>query len=118
MSLMSHVGLLGILVGLGLLVWFAFRGWSVLLLAPAAALVAALFGGQPLLASWTQIFMGSAARFLAQFFPLFLLGAIFGKLMEDSGSASAVADFMTKRLGEHRVMLAVVLAGALITYGG
>jgi H+/gluconate symporter-like permease len=109
---------MGILAGLGLLVWLAFRGWSVLLLAPAAALVAALFGGEPLLASWTQIFMGSAARFLAQFFPLFLLGAVFGKLMDDSGSVSAVADFITKALGPGRVMLAVVLAGALVTYGG
>jgi H+/gluconate symporter-like permease len=112
------MGLLGILVGLGLLVWLAFRGWSVLLLAPAAALVAAAFGGEPLLANWTQIFMGSAARFLAQFFPIFLLGAIFGKLMDDSRSVSAVADFMTKSLGERRVMLAVVLAGAFVTYGG
>jgi len=112
------MGLLGILVGLGLLVWLAFRGWSVLLLAPAAALVAALFGGEPLLANWTQIFMGSAARFLAQFFPLFLLGAVFGKLMDDSGSVSAVANFMTESLGERHVMLAVVLAGALVTYGG
>src|SRR5579862_7739409 len=112
------MGLLGILVGLGLLIWLAFRGWSVLLLAPAAALVAALFGGQPLLANWTQIFMGSAAGFLAQFFPIFLLGAIFGKLMDDSRSVSAVADFMTRKLGERRVVLAVVLAGALVTYGG
>ena len=47
-----------------------------------------------------------------------LLGAVFGKLMEDSGAVSAVADFMTKRLGERRVMLAVVLAGAFVTYGG
>ena len=112
------MGLLGVLVGLGLLIWLAFRGWSVLLLAPAAALVAALFGGEPLLANWTQIFMGSAARFLAQFFPLFLLGAVFGKLMDDSGSVSAVANFMTESLGERHVMLAVVLAGALVTYGG
>jgi len=112
------MGLLGILVGLGLLIWLAFRGWSVLLLAPAAALVAAWFGGEPLLANWTQIFMGSAARFLAQFFPLFLLGAVFGKLMEDCGAVTAVAEFMTKTLGERRVMLAVVLAGALVTYGG
>src|ERR1700743_2369457 len=107
------MGLLGILAGLGVLVWFAFRGWSVLLLAPAAAIVAALFGGQPLLASWTQIFMTSAAQFLAQFFPLFLLGAVFGKLMDDSGSVSAVADFMIRRLGQRRVILAVVLAGAV-----
>ena len=112
------MGLLGILVGLGLLMWLAFRGWSVLLLAPAAALVAALFGGQPLLASWTQIFMGSAASFLAQFFPLFLLGALFGKLMDDSGSVLAVSDYMTNRLGKDRAILAVVLAGAIVTYGG
>src|SRR5690242_7428108 len=112
------MSLLGILVGLALLVFFAFRGWSVLLLAPASALVAAAFGREPLLANWTQVFMGSAASFLAQFFPIFLLGAIFGKLMDDSRSVSAVADFMTKSLGERRAMLAVVLAGAFVTYGG
>ena len=112
------MGLLGILVGLLLLVWLAFRGWSVLVLAPVAALVAAAFGGEPLLANWTQTFMGSAATFLAQFFPLFLLGAVFGKLMEDSGSVTAVARFMTEKLGKGRAMLAVVLAGAAVTYGG
>lgn len=112
------MGLLGIACGLGLLVWLAFRGWSVLLLAPAAALVAAGFAGEPLLAHWTQTFMASAARFLAQFFPIFLLGALFGKLMEDSGSVTAIADFMTKKLGERHAILAVVLAGALVTYGG
>src|ERR1700722_7514067 len=112
------MGLLGILIGLLLLVWLAFRGWSVLVLAPAAALVAAAFGGQPLLASWTQIFMVSAAGFLAQFFPLFLLGAVFGKLMEDSGAVTAIASFMTRRFGPQRAVLAVVLAGALVTYGG
>jgi H+/gluconate symporter-like permease len=112
------LGLLGILVGLGLLISFAFRGWSVLLLAPLAALIAALFSHEPLLAHWTQTFMDSAAGFLAQFFPLFLLGALFGKLMEDSGSVAAIAGFMTRRLGPQRAVLAVVLAGALVTYGG
>src|SRR5215475_6748888 len=110
--------LLGILGVLGLLIWLAFRGWSVLLLAPCAALVAAAVAGEPLLAHWTQTFMGSAAQFLAQFFPLFLLGALFGKLMEDSGSVTAIATWMTERLGAGRAMLAVVLAGALVTYGG
>ncbi len=112
------MGLLGILLGLALLVWLAFRGWSVLGLAPVAALIAAGFSGDPLLANWTQTFMGSAAGFIAQFFPLFLLGALFGKLMDDSGSVNAIAQFMTRRLGPRRAILAVVLAGALVTYGG
>src|SRR5215467_13507984 len=112
------MGLFGILLGLGLLIWLAYRGWSILLLAPAAALVAALFAGGPLLAYWTQTFMDSAARFVAQFFPMFLLGALFGKLMEDSGSVAAIAKFMSRKLGPGRAMLAVVLGGALVTYGG
>src|SRR5215813_5485446 len=112
------MGLLGILLGLGLLIALAFRGWSILLLAPLAALIAAGFAGEPLLASWTQTFMGSAAGFIAKFFPLFLLGALFGKLMDDSGSVDSIARFMTARLGPQRAMLAVVLAGAIVTYGG
>lgn len=112
------MGLVGILVALGALIWLAFRGWSVLLLAPCAALIAAAFSGEPLLAHWTQTFMGSASRFVAQFFPIFLLGALFGKLMDDSGSVSSIASFMTEKLGPRRAILAVVLAGALVTYGG
>ena len=112
------MGLAGIFIALVLLIWLAYRGGSVLLLAPAAALVAAAVSRQPLLANWTQTFMGSAAQFVAQFFPIFLLGAVFGKLMEDSGSVSAIADFMTEKLGPRRAVLAVVLAGAFVTYGG
>jgi hypothetical protein len=98
MGLNDLIGLLGILIGLGLLIWLAFKGWSVLLLAPIAALAAAAISREPLLAHWTQIFMRSAAGFFAQFFLLFLLGALFGKLMEDSGSVSAIADYMTRKL--------------------
>jgi H+/gluconate symporter-like permease len=112
------MGLFGIIVALGLLIWLAYRGWSVLLLAPAAAILAAALAWEPLLAHWTQTFMGSAAKFIMQFFPIFLLGALFGKLMEDSGSVSAIAGFMTEILGPRRAVLAVVLAGALVTFGG
>ena len=112
------MGLLGILLGLTVLVGLSFRSWSVLVLAPLAAMVAALFAGDPLLAHWTQTFMGAAAGFVASFFPLFLLGAIFGKLMDDSGSVNTIAQFMTEKLGAKRAILAVVLAGAIVTYGG
>ncbi|SCZ14309.1 GntP family permease [Microvirga guangxiensis] len=114
----TSLSLLGILIGLGLLVWLAYRGWSVLLLAPTSALVAAFFSWEPLLAHWTQTFMGAGAQFIAQFFPLFLLGALFGKLMDDSGSVLAISETITARLGQHRAVLAVVLSGAVITYGG
>ncbi|WZO98807.1 SLC13 family permease [Isosphaeraceae bacterium EP7] len=112
------MGLLGILLSLSLLMWLAFRGWSVLLVAPSAAILAAAMSGEPILAHWTQTFMGGTSRFVAQWFPLFLLGGLFGKLMDDSGSISSVAGFLIERLGTRRAMLSVVLASAVVTYGG
>lgn len=116
--MISALGLAGMIASLVLLIWFAYRGWSVLLLAPLAAMLAAAVSGEPVLAHWTQTFMIAAARFLAQFFPLFLLGALFGKLMKDSGSVQVIADLMTRRFGPGRAILATVVCGALVTYGG
>ena len=107
------MGMLGILVALGVLTWLAYRGWSVLLLAPICALIAAAIAGEPLLANWTQTFMANAAGFVSQFWPIFLLGALFGKLMEASGSVEVIAAWLVGRLGERRAILAIVLAGAV-----
>ncbi len=113
------ISILGIVLSLGLLILLAFRGLTVLLLAPAMAVLATAFdGGMPLLATYTQIFMRAAANFIAHFFPLFLLGAVFGKLMEDTGSAEALARGLVAKLGAERAILAVVLACAVLTYGG
>ena len=110
--------LLGIVIALGLLIWLAFRGFTLLLAAPIAALVAALFSGEPLLAKWTLTFMTGAANFIRNLFPLFLLGGVFGKLMDDSGAALSIARTITDKLGETRAVMAVVLACAVLTYGG
>jgi H+/gluconate symporter-like permease len=112
------VELLGILIALGLLIFLAFRGFTLLLAAPAAAITAAAFSGEPLLAKWTLTFMQGMGGFIVKFFPLFLLGGVFGKLMDDSGAALSIARGMTERLGETRAVMAVVLACALLTYGG
>ncbi len=62
--------------------------------------------------------MQGTAGFIGNFFPLFLLGGVFGKLMDDSGAALSVARTITERLGEKRAIMAVVLACAVLTYGG
>lgn len=112
------IGLLGILIALALLIFLAFRGWTLLLAAPAAAIVAAAFSGEPILAKWTLTFMQSTGGFITSFFPLFLLGGVFGKLMDDSGAALSIARTIVERLGERRAVMAVVLACAVLTYGG
>ncbi|MGC8100866.1 GntP family permease [Metapseudomonas otitidis] len=114
------MGTLGILLSLALLMFLAYRGYNVLILAPLMALLAVLFAGDAalMLPTYTQVFMKSLGGYLIQFFPLFLLGAIFGKLMDDSGSARAIALGIVTRLGRERAILAIVLACGLLTYGG
>jgi H+/gluconate symporter-like permease len=113
------IDILAILIALGLLMFLAFRGVTLLILAPAMALLAALIaGGLPVLAAYTQIFMTGAGDFMIAFFPLFMLGAIFGKLMEDSGSAKSIAQSVIARLGPQRAIMAVVLCCGVLTYGG
>lgn len=113
------VGVAGIVLSLLLLIYLAYRDVSVLVLAPLCALVAVyLDGNLPLLATYTQIFMASVGQFVRDFFPLFLLGAIFGKLMEDSGAAAKIADVVVRLVGLKRAVLAIVLSCAILTYGG
>lgn len=114
------MGVLGIVLSLVLLITLAYRGWNVIFIAPLCAGVAVLFnlGEAPLLATYTQIYMPAMGNFLAKFFPLFLLGAVFGKLMEDSGAAKSIAHGIVGLIGGERAILAIVLACALLTYGG
>jgi len=114
------LGVLGIIISLALLIYLAYRGISVLILAPVLALLAVLFqGGQAhLLANYTEVFMVNFAAYAKTYFPVFLLGAIFGKLMDDSGAAKSIAHAISTKLGEGKAILAVVLSCAILTYGG
>jgi len=111
-------GVLGILAALAVLILLAYRGVSVLIAAPLAAVLAVLVAGGPPLAALLQTMMPALGGFLAQFLALFVLGAIFGKLMEDTGSARALAQMLADRLGPANAIPAVVLACAALTYGG
>ncbi len=109
---------LAIVLSLALLILAAYRGMPVILFAPLCAALAAGLSGRPILPSYTETFMGSAAGYVRSFFPLFLLGAIFGKLMEASGAAGSIAALIARGLGPRRSILAVVLACGVLTYGG
>lgn len=108
----------GIILSLFLLIFFAYRGFSVILFAPVFALLAASLSGLPLMPAYTELFMAKAVVYIKSFFPVFLLGAVFGKLMEDTGLAKGIAGAIIKGLGKERAILSVVLAGAVLTYGG
>ena len=113
------MGILGICLSLFGLMYFAYRGINVLVLAPIMAVFATFFDANaPMLASYTQVFMPALGGYLLNYFPLFLLGAIFGQLMGDSGAARVIGERLTAKVGVKHAPLAVVLSCALLTYGG
>ena len=109
-----------IVITLLLLMFFAYRGYSVLILAPIMAILAVLLSGDFLssIPAYTDVFMGALSGFLLKFFPIFLLGALFGRLMADSGAATAIANTVVEKLGASKAILAVILVCAILTYGG
>ena len=113
-------GVLAIVVSLMLLMYFAYRGVSVIILAPLLAMFAVVFAGESsqVMGIYTQVFMKGAVGFIAKYFPIFLLGAVFGKLMQDSGSAKTIAMTIIKLVGEKHSALAIIMSCALLTYGG
>jgi len=109
---------IGIVFSLFLLMFIAYRGYSVILFAPVCALIAAVTAGFPLLATYTHIFMVKGMAYATSYFPVFLLGAVFGKVMEESGAARSIAHWIIQKLGTGKAIPAVVLACGVLTYGG
>lgn len=111
----------GLLLGLGLLIGLALRGTNIILASLLAAFVVAASNGLDLFATYTTHFTSGplgAFTFAARFFVLFVTGAIFGRAMAESGAATSVAVALARRLGPERALWIVVLACALLTYGG
>ena len=108
-----------VLAALCFLMLVAYRGYSVILFAPIAALGAVLLTDPSLVAPmFTGLFMDRMVGFLKNYFPVFLLGAVFGKLIEISGFSKSIVAATIKIVGAQRAMLAIVLVCALLTYGG
>lgn len=111
---------LAIVLSLLMLMYFAYRGMTVLLLAPLLAIFAVILSGDGLMMmpKYTETFMSALSGYLLNFFPVFLFGALFGQLMADSGAAAGIAKGIVKMLGSRQAILTVILACGLLTYGG
>ena len=108
-----------VLAALCFLMYVAYRGYSVILFAPIAALSAVVLTDPSLVGPmFTGLFMEKMAAFLKLYFPVFLLGAVFGKLIEISGFSKSIVAATIKVVGAQRAMLSIVLVCALLTYGG
>ena len=108
-----------VLLALALLMFVAYRGFSVILFAPICALLAVLFTDPALVAPvFSGVFMDKMVGFIKNYLPVFLLGAVFGKVIELSGFARSIVTAVIGLVGRSNAMLSIVLVCALLTYGG
>lgn len=115
------IGLIGLVTGLALLIYLTIKGMNLFIAAPLCAMLVAITNGIPLLLgddNLVKLYMSGFTGFIAAWFFMFLLGAIFGKFMEDTGAADALAKYIIDKLGFRHAVLAVVTACAILTYGG
>ena len=116
------ISMIGLILSLSLIIFLAYKGYSTIITAPIVALLTVLLIGgdsnRQLMVHYTEVYMGGFSGFVKNYFPIFLTGAIFAKLMEEALYAKSIANFITKNLGKDKTILAVVLAGAILTYGG
>ncbi|HRX61059.1 MAG TPA: GntP family permease [Candidatus Competibacter sp.] len=113
---MSFLIVLGALV---LLMYVAYKGHSVVLFAPVAALLAVLLTDPTLVAPmYLGVFMDKMVNFVKLYFPVFMLGAVFGKVIELSGYSKSIVSAVVDAIGHQRAMLSIVVVCAILTYGG
>lgn len=108
-----------ILVSLAFLMLVAYRGYSVILFAPIAALGAVLAIDPSAVSTvYTSLFMDKMVEFVKSYFPVFMLGALFGKLIELAGFSKAIVAWTIRVAGRKNALLSIVLVTAVLTYGG
>ena len=113
MSLLIVVG------ALVFLMFVAYRGYSVILFAPIAALGAVLLTDPSLVPPmFSSVFMEKTVGFVKNYFPVFMLGAVFGKVIELSGFSKSIVSAVIGLVGRERAVLSIVIVCAILTYGG
>lgn len=115
---METLSLIGIFLGLGLLMYLAFKGLSIVWIAPLCAGLVAIMGGMDIITTYMGPYMEGLVGFMKSWFPAFMLSAIFGNLMDQTGCAESIAVWLVKRLGSKSAIASIVIGCGVLTYGG
>lgn len=116
--MLSVVSLFGIILGLCMLIYLAYKGHSIIWVAPFCAIIVAIMGGINILNAYLGDYVKGVADYILSWFPAFFLGAVYGKLMDMTGSARSLANKLVSLIGPKFAVAAVVLPCLLMTYGG
>lgn len=112
------VGIIGILAAITLIIYLAYRGWGIIPASIVSSLVVILTNGGEIWQALSVNYINGLTYFAGTYFLLFVLGALFGQVMGESGSASAISYKLLNIFGPSKAIVVVTLATAILTYGG
>lgn len=115
---MDIIGMIGLLASLILLIVLTMKGVNIIISALLSSAVIAITSGMNLADALMQDYMAGFTDYFASWFLVFLFGAIFGKIMEETKSSDSIANWVKKTIGAKKAVFAVVAAAAIMTYGG
>jgi H+/gluconate symporter-like permease len=112
------IGMIGLIGSLILLMWMTLKGINIIVAALISSLIVAITGGLNLETALTDYYITGFTGYFASWFFIFLLGAIFGKIMQETQAADSIANWVSRTFGPQRAVFATVAAAAIMTYGG
>lgn len=116
---MSYLSLIGIILAIAILIYGSIKSVSMILLAGTAAALVTLTGGLGMGTGYAKDYMTGVGGFVTSMMPLFITGAIFGKLMESSGLAVSVANSLLKHIKSDRgIITAIFLTTVILVTAG
>jgi H+/gluconate symporter-like permease len=115
------LSVIGIFISLAVIVVLALRGLGIAVIGPLAAALLAIFSSMGVLDTLMGPYMKGFVSYASKFFLIFLFASIFGKYMDDSGAAKAIARRLLQSIGHKGpfyVLFSVAMITLLLTLGG
>ena len=122
-----YMGIVGLILAFGCLLVFTWKGFSIYVVSLLSALLIMIFNQLPILQSLSEAYMPAMANFFRNYFIMFVLGSIMGRLYVESGAGVSIAKGVMSLVGKEKasdtskhiaVILTVLVTGGLLGYGG
>ena len=116
---MNLLGFIGVLLGVGILIYLTcFRRMNLLLASLIGVLIIIAFNSLPVWETITATYANGIGGWVEDFLVVFTMGALLGQALQSTGSAQAIGESLVNRLGIRHAGLIIHILSLLIVFAG
>lgn len=113
-----EINTIGLLLTFILLIFLIFKGWNIWIISIISTLFLALTNSLNIEEVIFETYSSFFKNFVGNWFLLFILSSIFGKIMEKSGASVIIAKSLASKIEEKRAILIILIITFILSYGG